>query len=258
MSLKPSLQPAPIDNHLLASLPADVWSELRPQLEWVSLRVGMTLHEAGVVLSHAVFPTTATVSLVSSMKNGASSEVAVVGNEGVVGVCAFMAGGVSLTSAVVQSAGHGLRMKATAIDSAAKRSGPLMQALLRYTQALFMQMAQTSACNRHHGLEQRLCRWLLTHHDRGQGDELLATQERIAGMLGARREGVTAGAFKLQQAGVIGYSRGRITVLDRAGLEARSCECHDVIKSAHDRLRQSPAGQPRRAETMAWASRLAA
>jgi CRP-like cAMP-binding protein len=234
--------PDPARNQLLAALPAELWQQLRPHMTWVEMRLGAVLHDSGALLSHVYFPSTAIVSLVSMMRDGASAESAVVGNEGLVGVCAIMGGGMSLSSAVVQSAGHGVRMSAKALDEAARRSPALMQTLLGYTQALLTQMAQTAACNRHHALDQQLCRWLLINHDRGNGNELVATQERIANLLGVRREGVTAGAMKLQNAGLIHYARGRITILDRAGLEQRSCECYGVIRKAYDRLRENTLG----------------
>jgi CRP-like cAMP-binding protein len=230
-------------NRLLAALPHDEWRQLQTQLEWVELPVGRWLYEAGTVLRHVYFPTTATVSLVSSMKNGASTEVALVGAEGLVGVCAFMGGGPALSSAVVQGAGLGLRMSAEAIAYHASRSAAVMQQLLWYSQALFTNMAQNAACNRHHALNQRLCRWLLLNLDRRDDNEVTITQERIAGMLGVRREGVTGGAVELQNAGLIRYSRGRIVVLDRGGLEQRCCECYAVVRQAYDRLvrRSTPA-----------------
>jgi CRP-like cAMP-binding protein len=231
------------DNQLLAALPNAEWRHLQAELEWVALPLGSLLYEAGAVLRHVYFPTSAIVSLVSCMQDGASAEVAVVGNEGVVGVCAFMGGGQAHSSAVVQSAGHAWRMNAPAIAAHAQRSPAVMQQLLAYTQALFTQMAQTSACNRHHALDQQLCRWLLLNHDRQPGNELKATQERIAGMLGVRREGVTGGALKLQRAGLIHYERGRIAILDRRGLEARSCECYSVVKRAYDHLSHQSAPQ---------------
>ena len=178
-------------NQVLAELPAAEWRLIEPHLEWVELPLGAMLYEAGVALRHVYFPTTAIVSLVSSMKDGASAEVAVVGNEGVVGVCAFMGGAHALSGAVVQSAGHALRMTAESIECLAWQSESLMEQLLRYTQALFTHMAQTSACNRHHGLDQKLCRWLLLNFDRRDGNEMIVTQEQIASMLGVRREGVT-------------------------------------------------------------------
>jgi CRP-like cAMP-binding protein len=231
--------PRPSQNHLLATLPAADWQSLNPLIEWVDLPYGKLLYEAGMGLSHVYFPTTAIVSLTSTMKDGASAEIAVVGCEGVVGVCAYMGEDRSLSSAVVQGAGQALRMRAVDIREASRRSAPLMQALLGYTQVLFAQMAQTSACSRHHALDQQLCRWLLLHLDRLTGNELAVTQERIAHMLGVRREGVTVGALKLQKAGLIRYARGRIAVLDRVGLEARCCECYGVVKGAYDRLLQA-------------------
>ena len=170
------------------------------------------------------------------MKDGASAEVAVVGNEGIVGVCAFMGGGRALSGAVVQSAGHAFRMTAESIACHAWQSEPVLQQLLRYTQALFTHMAQTSACSQHHALDQKLCRWLLLNLDRRDGNDMLVTQEQIASMLGVRREGVTNSATKLQKAGLIEYHRGHMSVLDRAGLEARSCECYSVVRQAYDRL----------------------
>jgi len=223
-------------NQVLAALPAADWRLIEPHLQWVELPQGAMLYEAGVVLQHVYFPATAIVSLVSSMKDGASAEVAVVGNEGVVGVCAFMGGGRALSGAVVQSAGHAFRMTAESIACHAWQSESVMQQLLRYTQALFTHMAQTSACNRHHALDQKLCRWLLLNLDRRDGNEMIVTQEQIASMLGVRREGVTSSALKLQKAGLIQYHRGRVCVLDRAGLEARSCECYAVVRQAYDRL----------------------
>ncbi len=229
----------PAQNHLLSSLTAAAWQRMLPHLEWVELHADAVLYEAGVTLRHVYFPATATVSLVASMQDGGSAEVAVVGNEGMVGICAFMGGGPSMSRAVVRTAGHGLRMTACAISAASTDSAPVMQALLRYTQALFAQMAQNSACNRHHTLDQRLCRWLLAHHDRAIGDELLATHDDIADLLGVRREGVTAGALKLQSAGLIRYNRGHVSILDRSGLKAISCECHAVIENAYGSLRDA-------------------
>lgn len=225
-----------VKNQVLAALPAAQWQLIAPHLEWVELPAGAMLYEAGVTLQHVYFPASAIVSLVSSMTDGASAEVAVVGNEGVVGVCAFMGGGRALSGAVVQSAGHAYRMTAKSIACHAWRSDSVMQQLLRYTQALFTHMAQCSACNQHHALDQKLCRWLLLNLDRRDGNEMSVTQEQIAGMLGVRREGVTGSAFKLQKAGLIHYHRGRMSILDRAGLEERSCECYSVVRRAYDRL----------------------
>jgi len=225
----------PKDNRLLAALPDAEWQRWLPELEWVQMPLGEVLYESGGPLSHVYFPTTAIVSLLYVMENGASAEIAVVGHEGVVGISLFMGGESTPSRAVVQSAGEGFRMKAAAIKSAFHHA-PVLHLLLRYTQALITQMAQTAVCNRHHSLDQQLCRWLLLSLDRLKGSELVMTQELIANMLGVRREGVTEGALKLQKAGLIKYSRGRISVLDRPGLEARSCECYAVVKKEYDRL----------------------
>ena len=226
----------PKKNQLLAALPESEWQRWAPELEWVEMPLGQVLYESGGTLKHVYFPTTAIVSLLYVMENGASAEIAVVGNEGVVGISLFMGGGSTPSRGVVQSAGHGFRMKAKAIKEEFDRSGPVLHLLLRYTQALITQMAQTAVCNRHHSLDQQLCRWLLLSLDRLQGSELVMTQELIANMLGVRREGVTEGALKLQKAGLIRYSRGRITVLDRHALEERTCECYAVVKKEYDRL----------------------
>jgi len=231
-----SFSSARAENQLLAALPSAAWQQLEPDLQRLELLTGTLLYEAGAELSHVYFPGTAVVSLVSSMQDGTCAEVAMVGNEGVVGTCAFMGGGRAHSSAVVQATGHGWRMSAPAIAGHARRSEAVMQQLLRYTDALFAHMAQTSACNRLHGLDQQLCRWLLLNLDRRKGNELQVTQERIACMLGVRREGVTHSALKLQKAGLIHYVRGHIHVLDRGGLEQRSCECYSVVKQAYDRL----------------------
>lgn len=223
-------------NRVLGALPFLEWRRLEPHLELVELPTGAMLYESGVVLQHVYFPATAVVSLVSSMQDGTSVEVAVVGSEGIAGVCAFMGGGLALSGAVVQSPGQALRMSARSIAAHANRSDALMQQLLCYTQALFTHMAQTSACNRHHALDQQLCRWLLLNLDRRKGSEIVVTQERIADMLGVRREGVTGAALKLQKARLIQYRRGRIAILDRVGLEVRSCECYAVVRRAYDRL----------------------
>lgn len=198
--------------------------------------LGHVLYESGGSLAYVYFPLTAIVSLLYVMENGASAEIAVVGNEGIVGISIFMGGESTPSRAVVQSAGIGCRLEAQTIKSEFNRSGPVLHLLLRYTQALITQMAQTAVCNRHHSLDQQLCRWLLLSLDRLQGDELIMTQELIANMLGVRREGVTEGALKLQRAGLIQYARGHITVLDRGGLEKRTCECYAVVKREYDRL----------------------
>jgi len=226
----------PKSNHLLAAVPVAEWQRLLPQLEPTELSLGKVLYESGATLSHVYFPTTAIVSLLYVMENGASAEIAVVGNEGVVGISLFMGGGSTPSRAVVQSAGQGWRLKAQAIKDEFNRSGPVMHLMLRYTQALITQMAQTAVCNRHHSLDQQLCRWLLLSLDRLQGSELLMTQELIANMLGVRREGVTEAALKLQKLGLIHYTRGHISVLDRHGLEQRTCECYDVVRREYQRL----------------------
>ena len=228
--------PDPRANHLLACLPAAEWSRWGPQLEAVDLPLGCVLYESGVALNHVYFPTTAIVSLLYVMEDGASAEIAVVGNEGVVGVSIFMGGETTPSRAVVQSAGKGYRLRAGVLKEEFNRSAPALHLLLRYTQALITQMAQTAVCNRHHSLDQQLCRWLLLSLDRLSGSELVMTQELIANMLGVRREGVTEAALKLQRAGLIRYARGHITALDRPGLEARSCECYAVVKKEYDRL----------------------
>jgi CRP-like cAMP-binding protein len=223
-------------NQLLAALPLAEWQRWQPQLEAVALPLGQVLYEAGSTLGHVYFPTTAIVSLLYVMQDGASAEIAVVGREGIVGVALFMGGESTPSRAVVQSAGHGLRLQAKLLKEEFESSPAVMHLLLRYTQALITQMAQTAECNRHHSLDQQLCRWLLLSLDRLSGSELRMTQELIANMLGVRREGVTEAALKLQKAGLIQYSRGRILVLDRPGLERRSCECYAVVKKEYDRL----------------------
>lgn len=225
-----------VHNHLLAALPRAQWLQWEPDLELVELALGQVVYESGRVMSHVYFPTTAIVSLLYVLESGASAEIAVVGNEGIVGVSLFMGGGSTPSRAVVQSAGHGYRLRAGAMQAEFDRGGPVLHLLLRYTQALITQMAQTAVCNRHHSLDQQLCRWLLLSLDRLHSKELVMTQELISNMLGVRREGVTEAALKLQKAGLIRYARGHITVLDRAGLEHRSCECYAVVKKEYDRL----------------------
>jgi CRP-like cAMP-binding protein len=222
-------------NHLLHALPKAEWERWAPHLEQVGMPLGHVLYEAGATMSHVYFPTTAIVSLLYVMEDGASAEIAVVGNEGLVGISLFMGGGSTPSRAVVQSAGVGFRMSAGVLEDEFNRA-PVVHLLLRYTQALITQMSQTAVCNRHHSLDQQLCRWLLLSLDRLRGKELDMTQELIANMLGVRREGVTEGAMKLQKDGLIRYSRGHITVLDRPGLEKRSCECYAVVKKEYDRL----------------------
>jgi CRP-like cAMP-binding protein len=198
--------------------------------------LGEVIYESGGTLTHAYFPTTSIVSLLYVMENGSSAEIAIVGNEGIVGVSLFMGGGSTPSRGVVQSAGKGYRLSAQLMQHEFNKAGPVLHLLLRYTQALITQMSQTAVCNRHHSLDQQLCRWLLLSLDRLQGNELVMTQELIANMLGVRREGVTEGALKLQKAGLIRYARGHITVLDREGLATRCCECYAVVKKEYDRL----------------------
>jgi len=234
-----AMVPDPKENRLLAALPDSDWQRWRPQLEPVALPLGQVLYESGDTLSHVYFPTTAIVSLLYVMENGASAEIAVVGNDGLVGVSLFMGGESTPSRAVVQSAGHGFRLGSGAIKGEIK-SGPVLNLLLRYTQALITQMSQTAACNRLHTLDQQLCRWLMLSLDRLRGSELVMTQELIANMLGVRRQGVTEAALKLQKAGLIRYARGRISVLDRKALESRTCECYAVVKREYDRLLPRP------------------
>jgi CRP-like cAMP-binding protein len=230
-----------IDNRLLASLPADMCERLRPALELVSLALGAVVYEPGGGMDHVYFPTGAVVSLIYTMADGATAEMGLVGNEGVVGIALFMGGETTPNQAVAQVAGGALKMKAQVMLEEFRRGGPFQLALLRYTQALITQISQTAVCNRLHAVEQRLCRWLLLTRDRLPSDEILMTQEFIAHMLGVRREGVTAAAHHLQEAGLIRYARGHISILDRKGLEAAACECYRVVKDEFDRLlRQKP------------------
>jgi CRP-like cAMP-binding protein len=223
-------------NQLLASLPEAEWDRWAPLFEAVDMPLGQVLYEPGVALTSVYFPLTSIISLLYVMENGASAEIAVVGNEGIVGISLFMGGESTPSRAVVQSGGLGCRLEAHVMKAEFNRGGPVLHLLLRYTQALLTQMAQTAVCNRHHSLDQQLCRWLLLSLDRLKGAELVMTQELIANMLGVRREGVTEGALKLQRAGLIRYARGHITVLDRVGLESRTCECYAVVKQEYDRL----------------------
>ena len=223
-------------NLLLGSLTEADWQSLQPHFEMVPLARSTVLHEAGVDLRHVHFPVTGMVSLVSHMSDGASAELAVIGNEGVVGVCAFMGDDQAHSNAIVQSPGHALRIPAVTIAELTRQSHGIVRPVLRYAQTLFLHMGQTVACNRHHGLDQQLCRWLLLSIDRVHDNKLLATQQQIAGMLGVRREGVTSGALKLQKAGLISYARGQISILNRKGLEQRSCECYSVVTHAYERL----------------------
>ncbi|MDP4076360.1 Crp/Fnr family transcriptional regulator [Acidovorax sp. A1169] len=226
----------PRDNHLLASLPDAEWARWLPMLEGIKMPLGLVLYESGMKLSHVYFPITSIVSLLYVLEDGGSAEIAVVGNEGVVGISIFMGGESTPSRAVVQSAGYGLRLRADATSIEFNRAGPVMHLLLRYTQALITQMSQTAVCNRHHTLDQQLCRWLLLSLDRLRGSDLIMTQELIANMLGVRREGVTEAALKLQSAGLIRYARGHISVIDRPGLERRTCECYEVVRKEYDRL----------------------
>jgi CRP-like cAMP-binding protein len=228
--------PDPKKNHLLAALPADEWARWLPSLEPVVMPLGEVLYESGMAMTHVYFPTTSIVSLLYVMEDGASAEIAVVGNEGIVGISLFMGGETTPSRSVVQSAGEGFRMRGQLLKNEFNRSGPVLHLLLRYTQALITQMAQTAVCNRHHSLDQQLCRWLLLSLDRLQAPELVMTQELIANMLGVRREGVTEAAANLQRAGLIQYRRGHITVVDRKGLERRTCECYAVVRKEYERL----------------------
>ncbi len=226
----------PRQNHLLAALPLADFERVRPSLKLVPMELGAVLYESGSRQPRVYFPTTAIVSLLYTMADGASAEIAVVGNEGIIGVSLFMGGETTPSRAVVQSAGHAYQWPPKLLIEEFTRGGEMQHLLLRYTQALLTQMAQTAVCNRHHSLDQQLCRWLLLSLDRLVGTELVMTQELIANMLGVRREGVTEAAGNLQNAGLIKYSRGRITVLDRPGLEKRTCECYAVVKKEFDRL----------------------
>ena len=226
----------PLSNQLLAALPEAEFKRWLPLLEPIDLALGQVLYESGAAMTYVYFPTNAIVSLLYVLENGASAEIAVVGFEGLVGISIFMGGGSTPSRAVVQSAGAGYRMRADFMKEEFERSGPVVHLLLRYTQALITQMAQTAVCNRHHSLDQQLCRWLLLSLDRLQSNQLVMTQELIANMLGVRREGVTEAALKLQKAGLISYVRGRINVIDRLGLEERTCECYGVVKKEYDRL----------------------
>ena len=235
-TLNPAKKPEPRANHLLSALPEPDYVHLLPHLEPAALPLGKALYESGDRLSHVYFPTTAIVSLLYVLENGASAEIAVVGNEGTVGIALFMGGETMPNRAVVQSAGEAFRLKGQILKVEFNRGGALQHLLLRYTLAMLTQMAQTAVCNRHHSVDQQLCRWLLLSLDRLPSNELGMTQELIANMLGVRREGVTEAAGKLQSAGLIRYGRGRITVLDRPGLERRVCECYNVVRKEFSRL----------------------
>jgi CRP-like cAMP-binding protein len=231
-----SLPHSPSQNHLLAALPAAEFSRLAPHLELVPMRLGESIYEPGGRLRHVFFPTTAIVSLLFVLESGASAEIAGVGNEGILGISLFMGGDTTPSSAVVQTAGHGYRLPGKLLKEEFNRGGLMQRLLLRYTQALLTQMCQTAACNRHHSIEQQLCRWLLLTLDRLPSNELIMTQELVASALGVRREGITEAAGKLQRAGVIRYRRGHIAVLERSGLEAGACECYGVVKKELGRL----------------------
>ncbi|GGA86812.1 Crp/Fnr family transcriptional regulator [Arenimonas soli] len=226
----------PTRNHLLAAFPQDVKDRISAELQLVELPLGKVLYESGDTMRHVYFPTDAIVSLLYVLEDGDSAEISVVGNEGVVGVALFMGGESTPSRAIVQSAGHAYRLPGQRTKAEFHRDSQTQQLLLRYTQALITQMAQTAVCNRHHSIDQQLCRWLLLSLDRLDGNLLVMTQELIANMLGVRREGVTEAASKLQKLGVINYVRGHITVLDRPRLETLSCECYAVVKRETDRL----------------------
>ncbi|MFJ2463098.1 Crp/Fnr family transcriptional regulator [Pseudomonas sp. NPDC087615] len=234
--------PNPQQNHLLAALPVEIRHRLLPQLELVSFPLGKVLYESGDVLRYVYFPTDSIISLLYVMENGAAADISVVGNEGLIGVALFMGGESTSSRAVVQSAGYAFRLRGQLLKDEFNRHGEMLRLMLRYTQALITQMAQTAVCNRHHSIDQRLCRWLLLSLDRLPGNQLVMTQELIANMLGVRREGITEAARKLQKLGVIEYCRGLITVLDRPQLEELSCECYAVVKHETDRL--LPCAQP--------------
>ena len=230
------LDPLPLHNHLLNALSTEEQVRVFAHLELVSLPLGKVLYESGGILRHVYFPTDSIVSLLYVMESGASAEISVVGNEGMIGIALFMGGESTPSRAIVQSAGYAFRMKGQALKDEFNRHGEMQILLLHYTQSLITQMAQTAVCNRHHSIDQQLCRWLLLSLDRLPSNRLTMTQELIANMLGVRREGVTEAAGKLQKAGVIEYNRGHITVLDRLQLERMSCECYSVVKKETDRL----------------------
>ncbi len=227
---------SPNQNHLLAALPTAEFERLAPHLELIPMLLGQPLYEPGGHLQHVYFPTTAIVSLLFVLESGASAEIAGVGNEGILGISLFMGGDTTPSSAVVQTAGHGYRLQGKLLKEEFNRGGLMQRLLLRYTQALLTQMCQTAACNRHHSIEQQLCRWLLLTLDRLPSNELIMTQELVASALGVRREGITEAAGKLQRAGVIRYRRGHISVLERSGLEVGACECYAVVKAELKRL----------------------
>ena len=223
-------------NYLFHSIPEKEWGSLLPYIEQVTLPLGKVLYEPGVKMDNVYFPSSAIISLLYALENGSTAEIAVVGNEGIIGISIFMGGESTSSRAVVQSAGIGYRIPSRIILNEFNNAGPVMHLLLRYTQALITQMSQTAVCNRHHSLDQQFCRWLLLSLDRLTSNQLKMTQELIANMLGVRREGITEAALKVQKAGFIKYTRGHITILDRTGLENRTCECYAVVKAEYDRL----------------------
>ena len=227
---------SPKENRLLAAMPASDYQSLLPLLERVPMPLGQAVYESGGPQAHVYFPTSSIVSLLYVLENGATAEIAVTGNDGLVGIALFMGGESTPSRAVVQSAGHGFRLRASVLKKEFKRGGALQHLLLRYTQALITQMTQTAVCNRHHSVDQQLCRWLLLSLDRLSGNKLVMTQELIANMLGVRREGVTEAAGKLQADGLIEYRRGKIMIVDRRRLEKRVCECYEVVRREYDRL----------------------
>ncbi len=226
----------PLLNHLLAELPSGEFQRVAPDLECWPLRLGEEIYAAGETLKYVYFPSTAIISLLYTMEDGRSAEIGVVGNDGILGIAVFMGGESVPSRAVVQSEGFAFRMRAQVLASEFRRAGALQRVLLRYTQSLIAQMSQTAVCNRLHSVEQQLCRWLLLSHDRLPSNDLVMTQELIADMLGVRREAVSQQAARLQAAGLIAYHRGRITIVDRAGLEARVCECYGVVRREAERL----------------------
>ena len=226
----------PQQNHILAALPPESWSRLETEIELTPMPLGLVIYESGSPLEHVYFPTTSIVSLLYVMEDGHSGEIAIVGNEGIVGIALFMGGETTPSRGVVQSAGHAYRLPGRLLKEEFVLAGPMQRLLLRYTQALITQMAQTAVCNRHHTIDQQFARWLLLSLDRLASNDLVMTQELIANMLGVRREGVTEAAGKLQKLEMIRYSRGHITVLDRKGLEGHACECYAVVKREFDRL----------------------
>ncbi len=236
MAAAPLSPHSPHQNHLLAALPAEIAGRLFPHLELISMPIGAVLYDSGSQLHYVYFPTTAIVSMHYVMENGASAEIAGVGNEGVLGVSLFMGGNTTPSFATVQTGGYGYRLKGGLMMEEFNRAGPMMRLMLRYTQALMTQMSQTAVCNRHHSVEQQLCRWLVLTQDRLPTNELTITQELIAGMLGVRREGITEAVGNLQRAGLVSCRRGHITVVNRPGLEALACECYNVVKKEFHRL----------------------